>query len=118
MICAEPIAVIRNYDDLVDAIRRRIFALDTTFEAANDAAGLPDRYLAKILAAQRPKHFGPMSLTLMLQTLGVALIMVPVDDAELERVRARLAPRRYPLRPADRDQTPASTDAPACLYSG
>jgi hypothetical protein len=94
----EPIAVIRSYDELVKVIRARVFALDTTIDAVNELGGLPDRYLSKILGPGRPKHFGPLSLTVTLQALGLVLI-VAEDSEQLDRVRSRLTPRCYPVRP-------------------
>jgi hypothetical protein len=103
----EPIAVIRTYDELVAVVRRRIFALNTTFDAVDQAAGLADRHLSKILGPARPKHFGPLSLTLVLQTLGLALVVI--EDGEQERIRARLTPRCHRVRP-EPDQ--AGAEAP------
>jgi hypothetical protein len=66
--------------------------LNTTYDSVDAVAGLADRHTSKLLCGL--KGYGPMSLTVTLQTLGLALIVVS-DDEALERVRSRLTPR-YP----------------------
>jgi hypothetical protein len=91
MICDEAIALIRTYDDLIAAIRGRIVELQTTYEGVDAVAGLADRHVSKLMC--QTKTFGPMSLTCVLQALGLALVVVS-EGEQLERVRSRLPRRR------------------------
>jgi hypothetical protein len=101
-----PLAIARTYAELLAAVVQRVAELGTTYEAVNDLTGLPDRYLAKILAPAAPKNFGPMSLTCTLQALGLVLV-VASDEAELARIRHRLPQRQQGRRP----QSPATVEA-------
>jgi hypothetical protein len=90
-ICAEPLAVVTSYDELVAAFRARIAELNTTYEGVDAVAGLADRHTNKLLCGL--KNYGLVSLGLTLGALGLALVVVS-DDEQLERVRSRLPQRR------------------------
>jgi hypothetical protein len=101
----KPIAVIRTYDQLVNVVRQRIFSLNATYDSLDAAAGLADRHTSKLLCGT--KRYGPLSLMLTLQALGLVLLVA--EDGEQDRVRARLTPRRYPIPAVYREeQTPGN----------
>jgi hypothetical protein len=51
----------RDYDQLLDALRKRLHQLGTAMERVDDLAGLPSRYVNKIFA---PMELGKLSPTL------------------------------------------------------
>jgi hypothetical protein len=98
----EPLAVIGSYRDLVVALRRRVVELDTTINGLDDITGLPDGYCTKILSLTATTYLGPLSLGLVLKSLGVKLALIP-DNEALAKMRDRLPPRQgggYGLRDA------------------
>jgi hypothetical protein len=56
------IAIARNYAELVDAFRKRCHELGAAMEQLDEIAGLPARYVSKLLAPVSVKAFGPISL--------------------------------------------------------
>jgi len=92
---AAPIAEITSYEGLLDAIRRRLVELDTTFERLDDVAGLARGYSQRILSLTSPsKCLGSMSFAVILQTLGLRLQLVE-DAGQLQRVRHRLVSHHH-----------------------
>lgn len=84
------VATIEQYDDLAAALRRWVLdELRSTFAAVDDVSGLPDRYCAKLLAAEPIKGIGLRSLPLLLSATGLKLQLV-VDEDQLAKVRPRL----------------------------
>jgi hypothetical protein len=82
---------IDSYDGLVGLIRNRLAELSVTCEAASALAGLTETHLSKIVCAKRSKVLGRMSLTVILQTLGIRL--VPVTDDEVYAPLAARLPK-------------------------
>jgi hypothetical protein len=92
MICdAEPLAVVRDYNGLVEAIRARVTQLQVSYETVTEVSGLPDRHINKLLCGL--KRFGPVSLGLTLSALGMAIVLVQ-DDEALAKVKPRLVPKK------------------------
>jgi hypothetical protein len=87
----EPLAICRDYDGLIVALRQRCIELGTSMEAIDRVAGLPDRYVTKALGSSR--SLGRTSLGPLLGALGLKLAVLPDNDA-LARVRHRLIPRQ------------------------
>jgi hypothetical protein len=83
------IAIARNYAELVDAFRKRCHELGAAMEQLDEIAGLPARYVSKLLAPVSVKAFGPISLGPLLGSLGVKLVMVE-DPEAFARVKRRL----------------------------
>src|SRR5580700_6623687 len=73
------------------AIRARCAEVDVTYEALDDAAGLPARYSSKCLAPNPTKRYSAFSLFLILQTLGLTAALVPIVAAS--EVRERIGKR-------------------------
>src|SRR5262245_29579627 len=87
------LAEVRDYAQLVQALRARIDELGVAGETIDDVAGLPTRYTTKLLAPIPIKSLGRVSLGPLLGALGLKLIVA--EDAEaLARIRHRLTPRK------------------------
>ena len=84
-----------DYDSLVALLRQRFDSLQTTFEALDHASGLHSNYSNKLLGSVPVKSLGRVSLGPILQSLGLAILVVE-DPAALARVRNRLTRRRRP----------------------
>jgi hypothetical protein len=98
MICALPpdaktIAVIRDYEDLIEAIRARVAELQITHETVDHVSGIQSGYTSKLLCRPPIKRLDAISLGPMLGALGLMLIAVE-DPEQLARVRHRLVPRK------------------------
>jgi predicted transcriptional regulator len=72
------IAIVRSYDDLRQAIATRRKSLGLAQLELDHITGLPDGYQGKIECGMR--HFGALSLGLVLQALGVELVLRPHCD--------------------------------------
>jgi len=73
-----PLAPIRDYESLRKAINARWTALGITMLDLDAVTGFHDGYSAKLLRGVR--HFGDMSLPVMLQALGVELVLRPCGE--------------------------------------
>jgi hypothetical protein len=82
------LATVVNYDQMIAALRARMAELGVTNETIGAIAGLAGGYVGKLLAPSRIKNLGPLSLGLMLQSLGLKLIVV--EDA---KTSAKMRPR-------------------------
>ena len=88
-----PIAIVREYRDLIAAARVRMAQLDITFETLDTVSGVQAGYSAKLLGPEPSKGLGKMSFGAIMGALGIKLAVV--EDAEaLARVRDRLVKRR------------------------
>jgi hypothetical protein len=85
---------VRDYAQLIRAIRSWIAELGTAGETIDDVAGLPLRYTMKLLAPVPVKGIGRTSLGPLLGALGLKLV-VAVDHEQLERIRHRLIARHH-----------------------
>ena len=91
--------VVHDYAGLMEALRSRVRELNTTLAAVDEVAGLQGNYTSKLLAPVPIRAIGPVSLGPLLQTLGLALVVVE-DLAALKRIEKRLTKRRRPARDA------------------
>ena len=89
-----PAAEIRTYADLVAALRARKEQLDVSFATIEDVSGLQSGYCSKLMSPRPSKFFGELSLTLVLQTLGLKLILVE-DEAAMAKLNGRLVKRYH-----------------------
>lgn len=96
----EPV-VVESEAELRALIRDRIAEFGTTYGAVESYAGLPESYVAKLMAPSRIRRFGNRSLPLLLQALalGIARVEFIEDRTRAEKVRKRLAPRRRKASP-------------------
>lgn len=103
--------VVGSEAELRALIRDRIAELGTTYGAVEAYAGLPDSYVAALMAPSRIRRFGNRSLPLLLQALalGIARVEFIEDQARAAKVRKRLAPSRRKPAPQSPHQHIAST---------
>jgi hypothetical protein len=94
----EALAIVTNYEQLLQAIRNRRDTLLVTHHTLDALSGLPDGYVSKLLCDPPMKHLGAISFGSVLGVLGLRLV-VEVDDEALAKVRARLVKRKRPIRP-------------------
>jgi hypothetical protein len=80
MLDAQPIAVVKDYDDFRTAMRVRMAQLQITFETLDAVSGVQAGHSAKLLGPNPSKHFGPMSFCAVMGALGMKL--VAVEDVE------------------------------------
>src|SRR5260370_18035116 len=88
------LAEARDYDQLIDALKCRLWSLGTTMEAVDDLAGLPLRYTSKIFAEKKLKGVGRISLGPILTVLGVKLLVAEDDPETFARIKNRLETRK------------------------
>jgi hypothetical protein len=82
----------RTYQELLEIFRRRISALGVTLESIDGTAGLPARYCQKLLVGVRP--LGPVSFGPLLACVGAKILVVPDEQLDFARIRARLIPKK------------------------
>jgi hypothetical protein len=102
MLPERQLARVTDYKQLMDALRARVRELDVTLETIDAVAGFHSNYSGKLLAPTPIRTLGRLSLGALLQSLGLALIVVE-DPAALKRVESRLTKRRRPPRDARAD---------------
>jgi hypothetical protein len=88
------IAVVTDLAGLHKAIREWVAELGVSRETIDHVGGLPDRHAAKLLAPTPLKHFGHVSLGLMLGATGLDLWVV-VNDEKLNRIKGRLTRKQH-----------------------
>jgi predicted transcriptional regulator len=72
---SEAVSVIQSYDELRQAVASRRKSLGMTQLELDYITGLPDGYQGKIECGVR--HFGSLSLGLVLQALGLEIVVRP-----------------------------------------
>ena len=77
------LATVRNYDDLVAAIRARRDELEVTHETIDTVSGVASGYASKLLADPPIKRRGMISLSAVLGALG--LMLVVVEDCRVHK---------------------------------
>lgn len=85
----EPYRVIREYSDMVDALVERRHEIGMSAVSLDARAGWQEGYTSKIENWQKPygRGIGPVSLPLWLESLGLAMILVKVDDRKVKPTR-------------------------------
>src|SRR5258705_9916877 len=78
--------IVRDYDQLLAALRARAAELEVTHEVLSEASGLCSGYVSKLLCDPPIRHFGRVSLGCFLGAVGLKLAVL--EDAEaLARIR-------------------------------
>lgn len=90
--------VASDYQGMVELVRFRLEELQTTHESVDEVSGLHGGYTSKIVAPIPIKSMGKVSMGPILQTLGLALIVVR-DDEAFQKIKHRLAKRERPNLP-------------------
>jgi hypothetical protein len=73
---ARRIAVVRDYESLLQAIRLRMSELNITQSVVDDVSGVQSGYTGKLLCSPPIKRLGMMSLGAVLGTIGMQLVAV------------------------------------------
>jgi hypothetical protein len=85
--------IVRDYDQLLAALRARAAELELTHEVLDDASGLSSGYASKLLCDPPIRHLGRISLGCFLGAVGLKLVVV--EDVEaLARIRPKLVKRK------------------------
>jgi hypothetical protein len=93
-LAAEPLGIVRHYDDLHRICRARAESLDVSRSTIDEAGGFTPGYAGKLLSPRPIKHLSYLSLGLMLGALGLKLLVVE-DSEALARVQRRLVKRQF-----------------------
>src|SRR5215469_1564971 len=91
------IAEVREYFELIDALRLRSQEIKVTSLSIEEVAGIPAGFFNKCVAAKPVKHLGAKSLGPVLGALGLKLAVI-VDEPQFEKIQHRLEPSKYPDR--------------------
>jgi hypothetical protein len=83
-------ALVEDYGDLVNVLRARIEEVGSPLEGIDHVAGLAPAYTSKLVSPRRLKIMGKVSLTLLLETLGLKLAVLVDDRAFQGKYRHRL----------------------------
>jgi hypothetical protein len=86
------LAVVRDYPELIAALRQRAVELDVSREMIDEISGNQPGYTAKLLAPVPIRALGRVSLGPIIQAMGLALIVVE-DLATFEKIQSRLTKR-------------------------
>jgi hypothetical protein len=97
------IAVVRDYEDLVLALRERAEELGVNRLTLDEMTGLPNGYSAKLLSFPPIRVLGRVSLDLMLQALGLTMVLredkVALQNFNNQRLKRQLGGKHAkPLR--------------------
>jgi hypothetical protein len=92
-ITGRVLAEIFDYNDLWRSVRDRLDVIGLTRDEVNEQAGLPDRYVAKILGPSQIRKFGNTSLGPTLGATGCYLLLVE-DPAATAKMMARAQKRK------------------------
>jgi hypothetical protein len=87
------IAVVSDLAGLHKAIREWVAELNVSRATIDHVGGLPDGHASKLLAPAPLKHFGHVSLGLMLGACGLDLWVI-VNDEKLQQLGSRLTRRQ------------------------
>ena len=83
----------RNYDELLDLLKRRRDQLGVSLEVVETVAGLTQRYVGKLFSPTKIKAIGPISMGPLLGALCLKLL-VAIDQEQYERLKSRLTLRK------------------------
>ncbi len=90
------VGVAHDYAELHEILRKVVEKREISREQIDDIAGFPSGYASKLLSPIPMKFLGPISLNLILGTLGLAIAVVENPQA-IEKMS-----RRYLRKHADR----------------
>lgn len=93
MVEPRTLAIVREYDDLLAAVRARMDELELTFDLLDHRSGVQVGYSSKIISPRPSKTFGPVSWGAIMGALRLKLILVDDPDAAGNRLK-KLEKRR------------------------
>ena len=93
-------AIVTSKPELLAVIRERVSELDVPHLTIDAIAGLADGHTGKILAPNATKGLGEISFPNLLRALGlgIAVIVIAEDPAQVARVSHRWTKRKRPQR--------------------
>jgi len=91
----EPLALIRSYSDLHQALRQRANSLQVSRETLDEISGLGGCYVNKLIGPTPVKSLDRISMGALLGAMGCMLILVQ-DEEAYRRVYRRLVKGRNP----------------------
>jgi len=77
-VSLEPLACFRSYADLLSVLRSERERSGMKFMDIDHMSGLHDGYSAKILSPSQERRLGVLSLPILLEVLGLALVVCRV----------------------------------------
>jgi hypothetical protein len=99
------IALVRDYDGLIQALRARADELRLSRQSLDEISGLQSGYSSKLLAPVPIKTLGQVSFGPALGAMGLAIVVI--EDAEqLAKIAARIAEHAKAGRDAARQMPP------------
>ena len=81
-----------NENEFLAAIRARVAELDVSYDTLDRVAGLPDRFVSKLLCDPPMRSISQATLWLLMGALGYKLALIP-DVEGLAKVQNRLVKR-------------------------
>jgi hypothetical protein len=87
---------IKNYDELIDLLNRRLDELQLTRSTVDELGGLQENYISKCLRSAQTRKLGSVSGFTTFGVLGLRLFFLQDDDATA-RTLARRTPRKKGL---------------------
>jgi hypothetical protein len=86
------LAEFSDYGGMLAAVRARVKELQVAGAAFDQYAGLPDKYLSKLIGERPVRRIGMMSMGPLFAALGVSCVMLE-DPAATARIKNRIKPR-------------------------
>jgi hypothetical protein len=98
---ARQLGTCRDYDGLLAIVRQHVEELNISRETIDYASGAQSGYSSKIFAPTPTKRMGPITLPLILETLGLRLA-VEIDPEATARLTSKLPKRevKVPIQAA------------------
>ena len=90
--------LIATYDDVINAFRDRADELELSRLEIDHLSGLAQGHSSHLLAKKFTQIFGPISLPLMLNTLGLRLLVVEDSDRAARTIKRRTPRKSSHLR--------------------
>jgi hypothetical protein len=90
--------LIATYDDVIDTFRARADELELSRLEIDHLSGLAPAHSSHLLAKKFTQIFGPLSLPLMLDTLGLRLLVVEDPELTAKTLRRRTPRKSSHLR--------------------
>ena len=104
--------IVSDYDGLVKICQQRAAELEISRSGIDYISGLTTGHAGKILGSKQKKKMGPVSLGLMLETLGLKLLII-----EDEAATARTLALRKPVQISNQRLGNRSNSKPLCIES-
>jgi hypothetical protein len=94
------IADVSSYEQMLDALRARVTALQVNGQIFDEYCGLPRGYLSKLVGANPVRRLGMTSFGPVVSALGLRCLFIE-DEQATERLKKKLPPRNNSYVRAD-----------------